>query len=199
MPFRFDHPAYLALLLLAAPVAWWGWRTLNTLEPLRRGVAVGLRVLVLTLLVLVLAGVQTRREHDDLTVVAVVDQSPSIRIFGAADAFTPDPSRTAAAGPTAVQRSVRDYLARAGEDDRRPDDRFAMVVYDERATLLKRTGPDVRVDDAPEVAVREGTDTARAIEWAMAAKSDAGNALRMVLVSDGNDTTGDALAAARAW
>ena len=97
MPFRFDHPAYLALLLLAAPVAWWGWRTLNTLEPLRRGVAVGLRVLVLTLLVLVLAGVQTRREHDDLTVVAVVDQSPSIRIFGAADAFTPDPSRTAAA------------------------------------------------------------------------------------------------------
>ena len=198
MPFRFDHPAYLALLLLAAPVAWWGWRTLNTLEPLRRGVAVGLRVLVLTLLVLVLAGVQTRREHDDLTVVAVVDQSPSIRIFGAADAFTPDPSRTAAAGPTAVQRSVRDYLARAGEDDRRPDDRFAMVVYDERATLLKRAGPDVRVDDAPEVAVREGTDTARAIEWAMAAKSDAGNALRMVLVSDGNDTTGDALAAARA-
>ena len=196
MPFRFDHPAYLALLLLAAPVAWWGWRTLNTLEPLRRGVAVGLRVLVLTLLVL--AGVQTRREHDDLTVVAVVDQSPSIRIFGAADAFTPDPSRTAAAGPTAVQRSVRDYLARAGEDDRRPDDRFAMVVYDERATLLKRAGPDVRVDDAPEVAVREGTDTARAIEWAMAAKSDAGNALRMVLVSDGNDTTGDALAAARA-
>ena len=198
MPFRFDHPAYLALLLLAAPVAWWGWRTLNTLEPLRRGVAVGLRVLVLTLLVLVLAGVQTRREHDDLTVVAVVDQSPSIRIFGAADAFTPDPSRAAAAGPTAVQRSVRDYLARAGEDDRRPDDRFAMVVYDERATLLKRAGPDVRVDDAPEVAVREGTDTARAIEWAMAAKSDAGNALRMVLVSDGNDTTGDALAAARA-
>ena len=198
MPFRFDHPAYLALLLLAAPVAWWGWRTLNTLELLRRGVAVGLRVLVLTLLVLVLAGVQTRREHDDLTVVAVVDQSPSIRIFGAADAFTPDPSRTAAAGPTAVQRSVRDYLARAGEDDRRPDDRFAMVVYDERATLLKRAGPDVRVDDAPEVAVREGTDTARAIEWAMAAKSDAGNALRMVLVSDGNDTTGDALAAARA-
>ena len=201
LPFRFDHPEYLLLLLLAAPLAWWGWRTLNTLEPLRRGLAVGLRVVVLTLLVLVLAGVQARREHDDLTVVAVVDQSPSIRIFGATEPFVAAPAGDgdpAPAGPTAVQRSVRDYLARAGEDDRRPDDRFAMVVYDERATLLKRPGPGVRVDDAPEVAVREGTDTARAIEWAMAAKSDAGNALRMVLVSDGNDTTGDALAAARA-
>ena len=199
MPFRFDYPAYLLLLLLAIPIAWWGWRTLNTLEPLRRGVAVGLRIVVLTLLVLVLAGVQARREHDDLTVVAVVDQSPSIRIFGAADAFAAAGAGDAgAAGPTAVQRSVREYLARAGEEDRRPDDRFAMVVYDERATLLKRPGPGVRVDDAPDVAVREGTDTARAIEWAMAAKSDAGNALRMVLVSDGNDTSGDALAAARA-
>ena len=202
MPFRFDHPAYLALLLLAAPIAWWGWRALNTLEPLRRGVAVGLRVGVLTLLVLVLAGVQTRREHDDLTVVAVVDQSPSIRIFGAADAFASTSLAGGGvnppAGPTAVQRAVREYLARAGEDDRRPDDRFAMVVYDQWATLLKRPGPGVRVDDAPDVAVREGTDTARAIEWAMAAKSAAGNALRMVLVSDGNDTTGDALAAARA-
>lgn len=202
LPFRFDHPAYLALLLLAAPIVWWGWRSLNTLEPLRRGVAVGLRVLVVWLLVLVLAGVQTRREHDDLTVVAVVDQSPSIRIFGAADAFVSEPSvggrDTHAAGPAAVQRAVREYLARAADAGRRPDDRFAMVVYDQRATLLKRPGPGVRVDDAPEVAVREGTDTARAIEWAMAAKSAAGNALRMVLVSDGNDTTGDALAAARA-
>ena len=212
MPFRFDHPEYLALLLMAVPVAWWGWRTLVTLEPARRGLAVALRVLVLVLLVLVLAGVQTRREHDDLTVVAVVDQSPSIRVFGAADAFA-GPSGSGSGvgqgggqggtqgggqGPAAVQRLVRDYLARAGDEGRRLDDRFAMVVYDERATLLKRAGPGVRVDDAPEVAVREGTDTARAIEWAMAAKSDAGNALRMVLVSDGNDTAGDALAAARA-
>ena len=46
--------------------------------------------------------------------------------------------------------------------------------------------------------MREGTDTAKAIESAMASKSDAQNALRLVLVSDGNDTTGDALAAARA-
>ena len=80
MPFRFDHPAYLALLLLAAPVAWWGWRTLNTLEPLRRGVAVGLRVLVLTLLVLVLAGVQTRREQQQEQVFGVVEAEGQRRV-----------------------------------------------------------------------------------------------------------------------
>ncbi|MEE9404232.1 MAG: VWA domain-containing protein [Algisphaera sp.] len=175
-------------------------RRLTTLEPVRRWLAMAIRLGVLALLVLILAGLQSQRTHDDLTVVAVVDQSPSMRVFGATADFIDGVDGKVGVKDDArgLQRVVRDYLAVAADADRRPDDKFAMVVYDQRPTLLKRASHTVRMDDAPEVAVREGTNTAKAIEWAMASKSDAQNALRLVLVSDGNDTTGDALAAARA-
>ena len=87
MSFRLDHPAYLALLLLAVPVVVLGMRRLTTLESVRRWLAIGLRLAVLLLLVLILAGLRTQRTHDDLTVMAVVDQSPSMRVFGSTEPF----------------------------------------------------------------------------------------------------------------
>ena len=184
---------------MAIPIGWLGARRLTTVEPLRRWLAVGLRVAVLVLLVLMLARLHAQRRHTDLTVMAVVDQSPSMSVFGqlpppvvapAGSADGPAPGRS-------MTQAIGDYL-RAAAGDRQPDDRFGVVVYDDQPTVVRRPTPDVDLDLAQDRLVREGTDSAEALEWAMAAKSDADTALRLVLVSDGNDTAGDMLAAARA-
>ncbi|MEM7627221.1 MAG: VWA domain-containing protein [Planctomycetota bacterium] len=193
MPFRFDHPELLWLLLLAGPIGWLGAKRLAAVEPVRRWLAIGLRIAVLVGLVLMLAGLRAERRHTDLTVIAVIDQSPSMRIFGSP--LTADGTSTAASAR--VTASVQRFLTAAAQE-RRPDDRFGVVTYDDRPTVLRRPGNDVAFDTAVDHPTREGTDTARALEWAMAVKSDANTALRLVLVSDGNDTAGDTLAAARA-
>lgn len=201
MPFRFDHPELLWLLLLVGPIGWLGAKRLTTVEPVRRWLAIGLRSAVLIGLVLMLAGLRAQRTHTDLTVIAVIDQSPSMRIF----ATPPAPGNTQAlpgANPGAgrawsTTEAVQRFLTAAAQE-RRPDDRFGVVTYDDRPTVLRRPGTDIEFDTAVDRPTREGTDTARALEWAMAAKSDANTALRLVLVSDGNDTAGDTLAAARA-
>ncbi|MEM6855060.1 MAG: VWA domain-containing protein, partial [Planctomycetota bacterium] len=209
MNFRFDQPELLFLLLLIVPIGWLGWKHLATVEPIRRGLAIGLRVGVLVLLVLMLAGLRAERRHTDLTVIAVVDQSPSMSIFGqpppapgnfnSANGGQTGPgggAMNSGGGGRSMSQAVRDFLV-AASDDKQPDDRFGVVTYDNRPTVVTRPGNEVRLDPSADVQVREGTDTAKALEWAMAAKSDANTALRLVLVTDGNDTTGDTLAAAR--
>ena len=207
MSLRLDQPELLWLLLLALPMLWLGHRRLTTVEPLRRGIALGLRVAVLLLLVLILAGLRAERRHTDLTVIAVVDRSPSIRVFGEPDSVQPGqddapatPAPAAAPGttpqPPSLLQTVGDYLRRAA-GEQRPDDRFGVVAYDQRPTVVSRPGPGTRFELSDAAAAREGTDTAAALEWAMASKADADTALRLVLVSDGNDTAGDTLAAAR--
>ncbi len=202
MNFRLDHPELLLLLLLIVPIGWLGWTHLATVEPLRRGLAIGLRVAVLVLLVLMLAGLRAERRHTDLTVIAVVDQSPSMSIFGQPPEISIAASGgnggaiASGGGGRSMSQAVRDFLV-AASDEMQPDDRFGVVAYDDRPTVLTRPGNEVRLDPSADVQVREGTDTAKAIEWAMAAKSDANTALRLVLVTDGNDTAGDTLAAAR--
>lgn len=201
MNFRLDHPELLLLLLLIVPIGWLGWKYLATVEPIRRGLAVGLRVGVLVLLVLMLAGLRAERRHTDLTVIAVVDQSPSMSVFGQPppEIFNSTPgagNSPISSGGRSMSQAIRDFLV-AASDDKQPDDRFGVVAYDNRPTVLTRPGNEIRLDPSADVQVREGTDTAKAIEWAMAAKSDANTALRLVLVTDGNDTAGDTLAAAR--
>ena len=211
MSLRLDQPELLWLLLLALPMVWLGYRRLTTVEPLRRWIALGLRTAVLVLLVVILAGLRAERRHTDLTVIAVVDRSPSTRVFGEASSIAApeDQSETGDSGggggaalpgvagsAPSLLRSVDRYLRAAGVQQR-PDDRFGVVAYDQRPTVLSRPGPGQRFELTDAAAAREGTDTAAALEWAMASKADADTALRLVLVSDGNDTAGDTLAAAR--
>ncbi len=197
MSIRFDHPELLWLLLLAGPIVWLGVRSLATLEPARRWTAIGLRVGVLTLLVLMLAGMQAVRRHTDLTLVAVIDQSESVRRF--ADPPRLDEPDDGDGESTQASRSserwVRDWLARAARD-RRSDDRFGLVTYDRRPTVRALPGPAVALDPGTADEPLDGTDTADALRAAMAIFS-ADSAGRLLLVSDGNDTSGDLLAAAR--
>ena len=132
MTLTLDHPELLSLLLLAGPIVWLGLRRLGTMERPRRIAALVLRCVVLILLVAMLAGLRAQRVHDDLTVIAVVDESASVRVFGEPPPLsvaqaTASPSRPGTGGPaTTVVQAVRDYLAAAAGPDtggqRRPDD-----------------------------------------------------------------------------
>lgn len=191
MSVRFDHPEVLWLLLLAAPIVLLGVRSLTGLEPHRRWTAVVLRVLVLVVLVLTLAGPQTVRTHSDLTTIAVVDQSESVRRFGQA------PPRPGDGQRPPIDEWVTDYLTRAASD-RRPTDRFGLVTFDERATVRSMPAEAVDLDPGTVETPVEGSDIAGSLRGTMAIyPPDTG--ARMVLVSDGNDTGGadEVLAAAR--
>jgi len=171
------------------PIAWLGWIGLNALEPARRYTAIVLRVAVLVVLVLMLAGIQAVRTHENLTVIAVIDESESVRRFVNPRTYDPE-------GQAETTRDwVRSYL-RSASEGRRQDDRFAVVTYDGRPTVRALPANTTDFDAAASVNTREGTDSANAIRTAMALPPGESSA-RMVLVSDGNDTDGDLIAAAR--
>lgn len=188
MNIRFDHPEYLWLLLLAGPLVLLGVRSLAALEPARRWTAIGLRLAVLAVLVLMLAGLQAVQTHDDLTVIAVVDQSESVRRFA-------KPLAGAESDAKDFEASARAFLE-ASSTDRGGGDRLGLVTYDGKSSVRALPSEAADLESGTVDQPTEGTDTASAIRSGMALfPPDSGQ--RMVLLTDGNDTTGDVLAAAR--
>ncbi len=190
---RFDHPEYLWLLFLTGPIIWLGFRSLAALEPARRWTAIGLRLTVLSVLVLMLAGLQAVQTHTDLTVIAVVDQSESVRRF--AKPPQPTPGEAQPDDSQDYQQWARSYL-KDTSSGRRGGDKLGLVTYDGRSSVRALPSEAAELDSGTTDQPIEGTDTASALRSAMALfPPDSGR--RLVLVSDGNDTTGDTEAAAR--
>lgn len=181
----------LWLLLLAAPLAWLGSRRLVGEERVRRATIIALRAFTLALFVATLAGPSLVREHDALTVIAVVDVSDSMREF----ATVPSPSGTPATSSSNLE-AVRDWL-RGANRGREADDRFGMVVFDGApAAVVAPTTASDYVDDGFDRRMREGTNIEQAIRYALA-MFPPDTARRLVLISDGVATDGDALEAAQ--
>ena len=82
-PLSFEYlrwwQAGLLFVLLAAPVVLLGVRSLAGLGPVRRWVALGMRLCVLLLAVLVLAGARWQRQNKDVEVIVLRDISLSTR------------------------------------------------------------------------------------------------------------------------
>lgn len=186
MNFRFDQPGFLLLLLLAVPIVWLGMRSLTVLDPVRRWVAIGLRLVVLALIVAMLAGLQGVQNHSDLTVIAVVDESRSVREFAKPPSdLTPDDP-----APESIEQWVRQYI-RLATREREEEDRFGHVRFDGRASVRDLPGKFPKSGaDMSSAAIEdpvEGTRSAEALRAALAMfPPDTG--ARLVLVGDGNDT-----------
>ena len=165
-----------------------------TLDPVRRWTAILIRLAVLAIIVFMLAGFQSIQRHNDLTVIAVIDQSESVRRFTQlTDAAQID--QPPGEGGTTVEQWTRTWLKDAGKG-RRSDDSFGLVTYDNRPTVRALPSKSLQLDPGTIDQPIEGTNTANAIRAAMAI-FPADSAGRLLLVSDGNDTSGDVLAAAR--
>jgi uncharacterized membrane protein len=202
MPFRFDHPVWLLLLLLAIPIVWLGKRSLASLETSRQWTAIGLRLLVLTIIVFMLAGLQGVKWHNDLTVIAVIDRSESIRRFVKPPTDLSDHDDSSTQQPS-IDEWIKLYLSRSSSE-RKVDDRLGLVTFDGRPTVRSMpapttSDPEDELESGTLEQPIEGTDVAAGVRLGMAV-FPGDTAKRMVLVTDGNDTTGainDLLAVAR--
>lgn len=171
---RFSDPLYLLLLI---PALGWLFRVGRRMHGMARGrrrLALGLRAAILLLLVFALAGLQTARRNRGVTTIFVLDHSASMD------------ARLTAQATDYMRRS----LGTLG-----PDDRAGLVVFgkdpliDVNSGSLRALGP-IYANPNP-----SATNIAAAIRLASAAFGG-GTAKRLVLLSDGNETDGDAAQAA---
>jgi Ca-activated chloride channel homolog len=187
---RFEEPVWIWLLAVLVPLAVVGAAWFSAMSPARRLSALLARVGLYALLIAILAGAARVQKTDHLAVVALVDISGSVRRYGGAlTTGTPEDQ----AGAPGALNAAREWWRRATLH-RGPDDLVGLVVFDGKSAALavpSRIGGDPGLD----VRLAEGTNIAEAIRLGRALiPPDATG--RLVLLSDGNQTAGDALAAA---
>jgi Mg-chelatase subunit ChlD len=176
----FESPAYL-VLLAGLPLLWWSSaRVAAVLGRVRGGMTIALRSLVFVLIVLALAEAQLVHTSHRLTVFYLVDQSLSV----AADASD------------AVLRYVNGAMRahRAGDDG----DRAGVIVFGRDAAI--EVPPLEGAPQLPRIETtvdRDQTNLASAMKLAQASFPH-DSAKRIVVISDGNQTIGNALSQARA-
>ncbi|MFN9978224.1 MAG: VWA domain-containing protein [Phycisphaerae bacterium] len=176
-----ERPVTLALGLVVAALLAVTATRFEVMSRLRRVLSAVARFALLAIILLCVCGVSTVRSSDRVTTVAVLDLSESVRRFGSL-------------GGTSVLNAPLESL-RAGVT-RRADDALAVVAFDGRATavLAPTTARTPTFDAEPPGA--DGTNIESALRLARAlVPSDAMG--RIVLLSDGNQTAGDANRAAR--
>jgi uncharacterized membrane protein len=163
-----------------------GQRSMNGLGPVRKWVAIGIRLAVLLIFVLIIAGARWQRQNKDMEVIVLRDVSEStaqVKEF---------PKKT-------LQESTDEWLRYLSEDKNgKPKlDRLGVVAFHDQATIDAMPNIRPALDARPIREVGAGTNLASAIQLALATFSkDAMH--RMVLMSDGNATMGDWEAAVNA-
>ena len=175
---RLTDPQYLSLLGLIPFVILFAGRSLAGLGSIRRVMAIGARCGVLTILVLALAGVEQIRVSDKQTVIFVIDESASV--------------------PRDQQRAALDFVKAATRTMRAGQDRVAVLSFDGAAMVEQLPGDDLRIERAGPGQKPYQTDLAAALRLAMAIFPP-DTARRLVVLSDGNETLGDALTEAGAY
>ncbi len=188
MSVRFADPLWLALLALALPTVWVAARWLHAMTRARSWTVGLARVTLLALIAGALAGASAVTRSDRVGVVFVVDVSESVRRFAPG-------ARDAEGGEISVERVVGEWIERASEG-RKADDLVGVVAFDGSAIAVAAPRGRGLSADALDLSVRmtEGTDIGEALRLA-SALVPTGVSHRIVLVSDGAETTGDALAA----
>ncbi|HOX38115.1 MAG TPA: VWA domain-containing protein [Candidatus Brocadiia bacterium] len=192
LPLGFANPEWLILLLL--PLVYWQVMRRGRLwtERWRRKLALILRSLLIVLLVLVLAGVHWKKRVDRLELYYVVDVSDSI--------------------PRQLQQKALEWSLAASEQMDQDRDKAGLIVFGKDAGIeallsapytyaIESKKSDKPAGAKPALGYRsivesEESDIAGALNLAMAAFTGRAQR-RIVLVSDGNSTRGNPIAATR--
>ncbi len=178
-PLRFAEPGYL-LLLLTLPAFWWiSRKSLAGLPPMRRTLALLLRIGIALLLILALARVQWRSTSDRVAVYFVLDWSDSI------------PTR-----PPDLREEILGYVqavAKSARRERAEPDLTGLIYFGDDATVEHPPSPMPPPHERQAVVEADGTDIAAALRLALST-FPGGVRRRIVLVSDGNQNRGDVLA-----
>ena len=169
-----SSPLLLLLFLLTPLLLWLGWPSRGASRG-REIVSLVLRLIIFASLVLSLAGLELVRAADNLAVVFLVDVSDSM---------------SDAAKGSAVQ-----WVGQAMQD-MKPDDKAAIVLFGGDALVEHPMSSAQVVGKFTSVPVTSQTDLSEAIRLALAL-FPAQAAKRIVILSDGAATTGNAEEAAR--
>jgi Mg-chelatase subunit ChlD len=170
---RFTSPLLLLLFLLVPLTAWMGWPSPGAGRR-REFTSLTLRAVIIVCLILSLAGMEIVRAGDELAVVFLMDVSDSM--------------------PQQAVDSEVLYIRNAIES-MSPDDRSAIILFGADALVDRPMIPVNELGLISSVPVTNQTDLAEAIRLGLALYPS-GAARRMVILSDGAQTTGDARAAA---
>ncbi len=173
--FAFNQPWWLLAALLVVPVVWLGRRSLRQLGRVRRTLAIALRAAVVLLLALLLARPVLSRRHDQLTVIAVMDVSRSV--------------------PEEQQRRAQAYLQTTAEG-RPAGDRIAVINVAEGARIAALPSESGKLPPREVTLLGRESRLADGVQLAMAIAPPE-TATRIVVFSDGNQTSGDLIEAAR--
>ncbi|MDX2131641.1 MAG: VWA domain-containing protein, partial [Planctomycetota bacterium] len=183
MTVRLDEPVWVWALGALVLLTLIGARWLLAMTGVRRAAAVLVRVVLGAVLVAALADLSTVRRSEALAVVAVVDTSGSARRY-----------YRGAQGEDATAQAAA-FLRAAGVS-RGPDDLLGIVAFDAAPVGVRRPTRAGVGDLSLDVRTGEGTNIAEALRLARA-MIPPGAAGRLVLISDGVQTAGDALTAAQ--
>jgi uncharacterized membrane protein len=174
MNLQFTHPYFLFLLIPAIGwVIWFAWRTDVQVSAWRRWLALAVRAAVVLAIVFAIAGLQWLLPIEGMNVFFVLDRSDSI--------------------PSPQQEAARDYVNRAAEQMKSVD-KAGVIVFGTQASIESSPNPVVDLQKIQAVVGTERTDLAAAIRLGTAAFPETGQK-RLVVLSDGNENVGDALAA----
>jgi len=180
LPFTFTDPAWLWLLIPAATVAVVGWLGASrTLPAGRRIASLLIRLTLVACLVLALAGMRLALPADRLSVVFLLDASASML--------------------DATRQDLVEW-ARDAVRDKPEADTAGVVVFGANALVDRLPSELDELAEPASQPIVGATDVAAAVRLA-AAIMPAGTQQRLVLLSDGQDTAGeasDAIAAAAA-
>ena len=174
MNFQFTHPHFLWLLIPA--IAWVVWLTLKSdvgITKTRKWIAFAVRLVVLIALIFAIAGLQFRRPIEGMNVFFLLDRSDSI--------------------PSTQQEGVKNFINRVAREKEKPD-KAGVLVFGTDAAIESSANAIVDVQKINAVVGPERTDIASAIRLGSAAFPETGQK-RLVLLSDGNENMGDAMAA----
>ncbi|MCE9582232.1 MAG: VWA domain-containing protein [Planctomycetes bacterium] len=174
IPFDITRPWGLLALAALIPVALLVRTSRIRLASPRSWISTGCRVAAVAALALALAGLRQVRSSDELAVVFVLDRSRSI---------TPDEAKRSL-------EWVQEAAKGAGWRES-----VGLVVFGREASVEVSTGPKLDLDKIHSVISPESTDIARALRLAAASCPEWAQK-RIVLISDGNENSGDAAAEA---
>jgi Mg-chelatase subunit ChlD len=175
MRISFIFPYVLWLLLLLAPLWALALLTPRRGEPWRFWGSLLLRTSLIAALVLALAGAQLERGVDSITTVFLIDSSDSISpsARGQAEAF--------------VQEALKTM---------RQDDRAAVVVFGENALVERAPSQERSLGQLTSAPTAARTNIQDAVQLGLALLP-ADTQKRLVLLSDGGENSGNAMAAER--
>lgn len=171
---RFVNPLWLLLLPVLWGALWWSGRNLVGMTTSRKRFVIALRGIVATLLLLALAGAQAVKTHRRVCTIFVVDSSDSVS--------------------EQARLKAHEFIAQSLKHAR-TDDLVGVILFGRDPVV--EIAP-TRLQNLPNFSAapdRSATDIASALRLAMALFPD-GYSRRIVLLSDGNETHGDATSVA---